>query len=249
MDFQVGDKVTYCPIEYTDSPGQTGYQWAIEYVVENRAYSVIEVCDKENGIRIKGKLKRDDGLKPDEIWVNASQFVKHDPNAAYNAKVREIAEVLAKVCTGDCWPDRSEFQREADIRREMSRARAMVAKMAEEFKAGFNGVYDFTDDPDFGPIIKQQLIERGLVPANIKTMAEQQMTYQEKLQKEIYEVRDYTSTDDNAKDLAKDNIAAQAESIREYYRFAFPDESEFYVNDFLISHGYIEPKTEEDDAA
>lgn len=88
-----------------------------------------------------------------------------DPNKLYNDKVQEIAEELAKVCTGDCWPDRSEFQREADIRREMSRARAMVAKMAEEFKAGFNGVYDFTDDPDFGPIIKQQLIERGLVPA------------------------------------------------------------------------------------
>lgn len=70
------------------------------------------------------------------------------------------------------------------------------------------------------------------------------MTYQERLVKEKYEVINYTSTDDNAEDLAKYNIAAQAEAIREVLKlFRAP----VWTEQYLLEHGYIESKIEEDD--
>lgn len=72
-------------------------------------------------------------------------------------------------------------------------------------------------------------------------MPEQKMTYQERLVKEKYEVINYTSTDDNAEDLAKYNIAAQAEAIREILLLFFSPKY-LDVDKLLLEHGYIEPK-------
>lgn len=91
-----------------------------------------------------------------------------DPNAAYNSKVRQIAEMIARDTLQDRWEMMSAESNEYRIERKMPIARAMVAEMAKQFAEGFNSLYDFTDDPEFGPLIIQQQIERGLIP-NTKT--------------------------------------------------------------------------------
>lgn len=100
------------------------------------------------------------------IYRKEKGIPEPNPNAVYNSKVREIAEELAKAHTGDCWPNRSDSQKEADIRHEMTRSRAMVAKMAEAFEEAFILVHtDYNISWVTRELCKKHLIERGLIPA------------------------------------------------------------------------------------
>lgn len=51
----------------------------------------------------------------------------------------------------------------------MLASRLSVQREAEAFAEGFNSVYDFTNDPEFGPMITEGQIERGLIPPQTQT--------------------------------------------------------------------------------
>lgn len=98
-------------------------------------------------------------------------IAQQDP---HEAEVRRIAKILAttEFTIGDL--ERLNISNSCSdawdivVDRNMYKARVMVAEMAKQFAEGFNSVYDFTNDPEFGPIIKQQQIERGLIPSPTK---------------------------------------------------------------------------------
>lgn len=95
-----------------------------------------------------------------------------DPNAVYNAKVHEIAEVLAGV-DFPAWAmsklDISNSCRTAwniSVEKNMEKARAMVAKMAEEVIIyAFQTIEQYKATEPNGGYVTNYLIERGLIPA------------------------------------------------------------------------------------
>lgn len=113
-----------------------------------------------------------------KIYRKEKGIPEPDPNAAYNAKVREIAEELVNN-----FPEsrdrlatiptiyKSQYMRheliEVVVNDHMEQARAMVSKIANEFSEGYHeamkdqGFSRYESDPD----LKQHLIERGLTPA------------------------------------------------------------------------------------
>lgn len=76
-------------------------------------------------------------------------------------------------------------------------------------------------------------------------MTKQKMTYQERVDDEVGEVSNSTEHYIWTQ-RAKRNIAAQAEAIREFAK------SEGFhlepIEIWLLEHGYIEPKTDQDDS-
>lgn len=122
-------------------------------------------CQRERWIRIDDDcVHRCDTCGIKRIEQNAEQ-------TPYDRQVHKIAEMifldripvmvkyreeLIKDCPG-WYHDR--------IIEYSGLAKLMVAEMATQFAEGFNSVYDFTDDPEFGPLIKKQQIERGLIPS------------------------------------------------------------------------------------
>lgn len=99
-----------------------------------------------------------------------------DPNAAHNAKVQEIADELISILYPESITDsyglpysKEKLKKQADRKLQicLPAARAMTAKMKEEFSEGYyaamhdQGLSRYESDPD----LKQHLIKRGLIPA------------------------------------------------------------------------------------
>jgi hypothetical protein len=89
-----------------------------------------------------------------------------DQNAAYIAKVREIAKILAKSIHGYAHETSPPEVQEEDIDYHIPSARVMVAKMAEEIIVyAFQSVEQYKATEPNGGYLTRHLIERGLIPA------------------------------------------------------------------------------------
>lgn len=93
-----------------------------------------------------------------------------DPNAAYNAIVRQIAELLIRHdATCGIWDQMSESARKDAVSYFKPMARAMVAEMAHCYQLGF--MSNYPDDEgtavwhEWFENAINECIERGLIPA------------------------------------------------------------------------------------
>lgn len=109
-----------------------------------------------------------------------------DPNAAYNDKVREIAEELISILYPESITDsyglpysKEKLKKQSDRKLQicLPAARAMVAKMAKEYEEGFFASLDDSiglmneDHPSYAyynELCVEKMQERGLIP-NTKT--------------------------------------------------------------------------------
>lgn len=184
---------------------------------------------------------------------------KTDPNAAYNAKVLEVAEELAKIehqerCTTFCdestWDALDHYGQEVAISSQMRAARAMVAEMKkmhyQGYITGLAAMEQFPEDCETNIDRRTQYFHWQQSGAALFqtlkqiTMSEQKMSYVQR----VAELRDRMRKKNSLRiydAAAKEAVAAQAEAIREALKlFRAP----VWTEQYLLEHGYIEPKTE-----
>lgn len=96
-----------------------------------------------------------------------------DPNEAYNAKVREVAESITRIMHVTAYNDRSKSIPDSNywqikVAGYEDAARAMVAKMANEYRAGLFAGRESNKKWASIKTVDAELMERGLIP-NTKT--------------------------------------------------------------------------------